>query len=87
MSGRSNSGEGRLGGEASAGGNVKDAHTGCKMGGAQQKGHEVRRDMRESMVVLRRRLIPEGQFAGHSPLLPVQPAHVIVASHPVVGLT
>jgi hypothetical protein len=30
------------------------------MGGAQQEGHEVRRDMRESTVVRCRRLVLEG---------------------------
>src|SRR5262245_4105539 len=38
------------------------------MRGAQQEGHEVRRDMRESAVVLCRRLVPECQFVGHSRL-------------------
>jgi peptidoglycan/xylan/chitin deacetylase (PgdA/CDA1 family) len=31
----------------------------------QQEGHEVRRDMRERLVVQRRRLIPEGKFLRH----------------------
>src|SRR5260370_2214148 len=64
--GRADGGEGRLGGEPSARSYVEDAHTRCKMGGAQQEGHEVRRDVRESTAVLCRRLVPEGQFAGHS---------------------
>jgi hypothetical protein len=60
VAGRANGGEGRLGGEPSARGYVKATHTRCKMGGAQQEGHEMRRDMRESTVVLCRRVVLEG---------------------------
>ena len=48
---------------------VKDAHTRSDMGGTQQKGHKIRRHMRESAIVLRRRLILEGEFLRHPRLL------------------
>ena len=38
-------------------------------GGAQQEGHEVRRHMRERLVVQRRCLVPESKFPGHPRLL------------------
>jgi len=66
MPGRADGGESRFCGKPSARGYVKDTHARRNIGGAQQKGHEVRRDMRESTVVLCRRLVPESQFAGHS---------------------
>jgi hypothetical protein len=69
LAGRADGGEGRCGGEPGACGYVKDAHARRKMGGTQQEGHEVRRDMRESTIVLCRRLILEGEFLRHPRLL------------------
>src|SRR5215831_17767916 len=74
---RADGGEGRLGGEPSARSYVKDVHTRCDMGGAQQEGHEVRRDMCENAVVLRRRLVPERQFVGHSRLRSIAPLTIL----------
>jgi hypothetical protein len=59
MSGRADGGERGFWGKAGARGYVKDAHARRKMGGAQQKGHEACRDVRESPVVFCRRLVPE----------------------------
>ena len=65
MAGRADGGESRFRGEPSARGYIKDTHARRNIGRAQQKGHEVRRDMRESTVVLCRRLVLEAEFLPH----------------------
>jgi hypothetical protein len=67
--GRTDGGESRFRGEPSARGYVKDTHARCNIGGAQQKRHEVRRDMRESPIVLCCSLILEAEFLRHPRLL------------------
>ena len=59
MAGGADSGEGRFGRKPRARRDVKDAHTRCNVGGPQQEGHEMRGDVREGAVVLRRRLVLE----------------------------
>jgi hypothetical protein len=54
------SGEGRIGRKPSARRDVEDVHTRCDVGGPQHEGHEMRGDVCEGAVVLRRRLVPEG---------------------------
>ena len=62
-------GESRLGREPCARGDVKDVHTRCNVGCAQQEGHEVHRDVREGAVVLCRRLALEAESLRHPALL------------------
>jgi hypothetical protein len=64
MAGRADRGEGGFGGEPGARGNVEDAHTWRKVRCAQQEGHEVHRNVRESTVVFRRRIL-EGELLRH----------------------
>ena len=59
VAGRADGAEGRLGGEPCARGDVKDAHTRREAGGAQQEGHEVRRDVRKGAIVFCRGLVLE----------------------------
>ncbi len=60
MAGGADGGEGRLGRKPRARRDVKDAHTRCNVGGPQQERHEMRGDVREGAIVLRRRLVLEG---------------------------
>ena len=55
MAGRTNTGEGGLGGEARSCCNVENAHTQCNVGRAQQEGHEVSGDVCKGAIILCRR--------------------------------
>jgi hypothetical protein len=65
VAGRADGGKSRFGGEPSARGYVKDAHTRRNVSCAQQEGHEVHRNVRERPVVLCRRLNFEAEFLWH----------------------
>jgi hypothetical protein len=62
VTGRADCGEGRLGRKPYTGSNVKDAHTSCNAGRAQNGRHEVSRNMRKGSVVLGRRLPLKDEF-------------------------
>jgi hypothetical protein len=65
MAGGADSGEGRRSRKPRARRDIKDAHPRCDLRGLQQEGHEIRGDVREGAVVLRRRRILELQFLCH----------------------
>ena len=72
VTGRADREEGRLGRKPRASSDVKDAHTPCNAGRAQNERHEVSRNVRKGSVVLGRRLplkdellhaVPNNSFA------------------------
>ena len=65
MAGRADGSKSRFGGEPSAHGYVKNAHTWRNVSCTQQERHEVHRNVREGPVVLCRRLIFEAEFRWH----------------------
>src|SRR5262249_56164223 len=62
VTGRADRGEGRLGRKPRASSDVKDAHTPCNAGRAQNERHEVSRNVRKGSVVLGRRLPLKDEF-------------------------
>jgi hypothetical protein len=65
MAGRANGGESRLGGEACAGRDVKNAHARFNLSRAQKEGHEVSGDVRKGTIIFRRRFRSKGKLFGH----------------------
>src|SRR5262245_51675570 len=62
VTGRADRREGRLGRKPRASSDVKDAHTPCNAGRAQNERHEVSRNVRKGSVVLVRRLTLKDEF-------------------------
>src|SRR5262249_35323275 len=62
VTGRADRGDARFGRKPRASSNVKDAHTPSNAGRAQNKWHEVSRNVRKGSVVLGRRLPLKDEF-------------------------
>jgi hypothetical protein len=62
VTGRAHCGEGRFGRKPRASSDVKDAHTPCNAGRAENERHEVSRNVRKGAVVLGRCFPLKGEF-------------------------